>query len=215
MATQVRETSAGQSISAFVVLNKKGEHVATVNSHYSNSGRVTVDVWNVGNGTADRCLAAAVKSGRVTPAQLDKAEAASRAKRDWCQPEEHSRFAAYDLFGLQQGSAGGGGYDKFAAALSGCWIDGQQIADHCGTVANAEKAKKALFAQYCKFHDYSGEVARATEKGWDRKHWDKRAKAIGASFANWSSEKNRFTSLHFTAGLPRLEALGYTVIQAI
>lgn len=30
MANQVRETKAGAAISAYVVLNKKGEHVATV-----------------------------------------------------------------------------------------------------------------------------------------------------------------------------------------
>lgn len=36
MATQVRETAAGKSVSAYVVLNKKGEHVATVNLHYSS-----------------------------------------------------------------------------------------------------------------------------------------------------------------------------------
>lgn len=214
MATQVRETSAGKSVSAFVVLSKKGAHIATVNAHYSNGGRVSVDVWNVGDRTTERCLAAAVKSGHVTPAQLAKAVAASEAKRDWG-TQDHTAFAAYDLFGLQQGSAGGGGYDKFAAALRGLWIDGQQMADHCGTVGNAEKAKAALFAQYCKFHDYSGERARATEKGWDRKHWDKRAAAIGAQFANFDSEKGRFTSLHFTAGLDRLKTLGYTVIQAI
>lgn len=221
MATQVRETSAGKSISAYVVLNKKGEHVATVQGHYSNSGRVTVDVWNVGDRTTERCLAAAVKCGAVTPAELAKAVAASEAKRDWG-TQDHEAFAAYDMFGMQQSSAGGGGYDKFAAALAGLWIDGQQMADHCGSVANAAKAKAALLAQYCKFHDYSGEVARAAENGWDQKYWDKRAAKIGARFTNWSQQPigskscaPRYTSLHFQPGLERLETLGYKVIQAI
>lgn len=218
MATQVRETSAGKSVSAFIVLNKKGEHVATVNAHFANSGRVTVDVWNTGAGTVERCLEAALKAGYVTPVQIENRKAALLAKNDWMKADTVGGYVAQNMFGLQQGGAGGGGYDKFAAALSGLWIDGQQIANHCGTVANAEKAKAALFTQYCKFHDYSGEVGRAKENGWDRKHWDKRAEKIGARFANYSTDTPcapRYASLHFTAGLERLEMLGYTVIQAI
>ena len=146
---------------------------------------------------------------------IAKATRDALAKYDWRKADDRTNWAAHDLFGFQQSHAGGYGYDKRTAALAGLWIDGQQLADHCGTVANAEKAHAALFAQYCKFHDYSGERARAAEKGWDRAHWDKRAQKIGARFANWDSEKNRYTSLHFQPGLERLETLGYRVIQAI
>lgn len=45
---QVRETAAGRSISAFVIL-KKGKEVATVQMHHSNGGTVTVDIWNGNN----------------------------------------------------------------------------------------------------------------------------------------------------------------------
>lgn len=217
MATQVRETAAGKSISAYAVLNKKGEHVATVNAHFANSGRVTVDVWNLG-GAADRCLAAAAKCGAVTPAQLDNAEAASRAKRDWCQPEEHARFAAYDLFGMQQGSAGGYGYDKFTAALSRLWIDGHQLADNSGRGPATER----LLAQYkraCAKHQVrtptEGQgvaVAYAFPEGFD-KAWREKAAKMGAHFANYQG--GRWTSLYLEAGLKRLETLGYRVIQAI
>lgn len=44
---QVRETAAGRSIAAFVVLNPKGQHVATVQAAYMDSGTVMVDVWNM------------------------------------------------------------------------------------------------------------------------------------------------------------------------
>lgn len=40
---QVRETAAGKSISAYVIL-KDGKEVATVQSYYGNSGRCQVDV---------------------------------------------------------------------------------------------------------------------------------------------------------------------------
>jgi hypothetical protein len=213
MAKQVRETTAGGAISAFVVLNKKGEHVATVNAHYSNGGRVSVDVWNHGDKAAARCLATAKKTGALTEAKFDATKA--KAPDYYTTDDSRADWAAYDLFGLQQSSAGGYGYDKFAAALSRLIIDGHTMADHCGQVPECEKARAALMRQYCKFHDYSGERARAVEKGWDRKHWDKRAAAIGASFANYSGEKERFTSLHFVTGLDRLRGLGYRVIQAI
>jgi hypothetical protein len=43
---QVRETAAGKSISAYVILNKKREHVATVQACYTDGGVCYVDVWN-------------------------------------------------------------------------------------------------------------------------------------------------------------------------
>ena len=215
MATQVRETKAGQSISAWEVL-KKGVHIATVNAHYSDGGRVTVDVWNIGTAAVEACRVSALRSGWLKPEKFVKAVEQSKTKRhDWGEHTDHEGHAAYDLFGLQQGYAGGGGYDKLTAALAGIWIDGEQLANHCGGVANAEKQRAALFKQYCKFHDFSGERARAAEKGWDRKYWDKRAERIGASFANWSTEANRYTSLYFCSGLDRLTRLGYQVIQVI
>lgn len=209
MATQVRETSAGKSVSAFIVMNKKGEHVATVNAHFANSGRVTVDVWNTGVGSTDRCLAAALKAGAVTPSELANVESASRASRDWAGDTEHTRFAAHDLFNLQQGSAGGYGYDKFAAALRGCWIDGIQMTDHCGSDATSQKLMRA-YVKAAATRD-PGDTGRSdTQKVWDAK-----AAKIGASFANWSAERSAYTSLHISAGLDRLKGMGYTVIQAI
>lgn len=47
MATKyVRETKAGKSISAHIILNKKGDHVATVQAHFSNGGTCLVNVWH-------------------------------------------------------------------------------------------------------------------------------------------------------------------------
>jgi hypothetical protein len=211
MATQVRETSAGKSISAYIVLNKKREHVATVNVHYSNGGTVTADVWNHGDKPVNACLDAAIRAGVVTEARLEKAIDASEAKRSWIgeSSDRHTDWAAYDLFGLQQGRAGGYGHDKVAAALAGLWIDGQQLSNHCGTVANAQKAKDALMRKYVKW-------AMETEgKHGTQKDWDVMAQKIGARFANWSTDRNAFRSLHFIAALPRLESLGYTIIQAL
>ena len=46
MTKYVTETKAGQAVSAFIILNKKGKQVGKVHAHYANSGKVTVDVWD-------------------------------------------------------------------------------------------------------------------------------------------------------------------------
>jgi len=84
------------------------------------------------------------------------------------------------------------------------------MADHCGTVANTEKAKAALFKAYNKAKDASSEH---DEKAWTK--WHEKAKKLGARFRNYSQDSKRYQSLHFITGLERLEDLGYTVIQAI
>ncbi len=187
MAKQVRETTAGGQISAFVVLNKKGEHVATVNAHYSNGGRVSVDVWNIGEAVA-RSFDTADKNGKVSQASRD-----DRSRSEW------------SLFGLQQSSASGYGYDKFAAALAGLIIDGHTMANHCGQVPECEKARQSLMRAYLK----------PWKEGVTQKDWDIKARKLGASFANYRTENGRYMSLHFETGLRRLELFGYQVIQAI
>lgn len=212
MAKQVRETTAGASISAWVILNKKGQHVATVNAHYSNGGRVSVDVWNMGTEAVRRSFDTARANGRISDADL--AKRISKTPDYYKTEESRLDWAAYDAMGMQQSAAGGYGYDKFAAALSGLVIDGHTMADHCGQVPEAEKARAALMRQYCKAHDgkeHFADMARVNA----RREWDKNAARIGAHFANYSSEKGRFDSLYFTSGIDRLTALGYTVIQAI
>lgn len=44
MSKYVNETAAAKSLSAYVILNRKGEHVATVKAHFSNGGTCLVNV---------------------------------------------------------------------------------------------------------------------------------------------------------------------------
>lgn len=69
MTKQVRETAAGQSISAYIVLNKKGQHVATVQMHYGSSA-VTVDIWHE---ASNHCP---LQQGRASGYGYDKRTAA-------------------------------------------------------------------------------------------------------------------------------------------
>ena len=113
------------------------------------------------------------------------------------------------MFGLQQSSAGGYGYDKFAAALAGLIIDGHTIANHCGQVPEDEKKRAALMRAYIK-------AVESGQSGSD-KVWREKAARIGCHFTNWTKcgESERWASLYFAHGLSRLECFGYRVIQAI
>ena len=193
MTKQVRETTAGQSISATVVLNKKGEHVATVQAHYSNAGRVTVDVRSTSVGLEGMCKRPDLWAKLPT--------------------DKDYKAGAFDLWSLQQGSAGGYGYDKYAAALAGLIIDGHTIADHCGQVPEAEKARVSLLRAYRR-----AVVGNAVKTPAARDGWQQKAQRIGCHFANWQQDADGcegWASLHFDQGLARLESLGYTVISAI
>lgn len=145
----VTDSKAAGSLSAYVILNKKGVHVATVQAHYGSGGGVQVDVWG-----------------------------------------------AHEL--IHQGKAGGYGYDKFTAALSGAIIDGVKIYDHCGGYAPEEKKLKEKAVKLYAFDPEKGER-------FANKH--------GMSFSNWNN--GTYTSCYFASGLDRLTALGYRVIKAI
>jgi hypothetical protein len=182
--------------SAWVVLNKKGEHVATVTAQYprDGAGRMSVNVRNTTMGaqqrTADRY--AATYGKRL----IDRDATDAGGLHLW----------------FQAASASGYGYDKTTAALAGLIVDGHTLADHCGRVPEAETAKARLFAAYQKARD----AYKAAPSGeFPRRAWEDKARKIGARFANWSQEAGGYTSLHFEPGLDRLRTLGYRVVQAL
>lgn len=47
MSKRVQDTKAGQELSAWVVINKKGEFLSRIQAHYSSRGTVTVNVENM------------------------------------------------------------------------------------------------------------------------------------------------------------------------
>lgn len=187
MSKYVRETKAGKSISAYVIL-KQGKEIASVLVHYSDGGRCLVNCFQR-DAAAKRCAAARNKINKV-----DKAKNPGRGN----DPRD---------FYFQHATAGGYGYDKFTAALAGLWIDGHELTDHCGRSVKPPKGRKT---------------------------WPHGAKPPrGYSFANYHSEfltfgfetkkhknpnyigEEGYTSCYRLQGLKYLEAIGYTVIQAI
>lgn len=123
MSKMVRETAAGKVISAWVILNPKGETVAKVQAFYGNS--VTVNCFHYGD------------SPDHASYRTDKAMG-KRAALD-----ERQRKEAFKKWHFQSGTAGGYGYDKFASSLSGMIIDGHHMTNHCSRLA-APKPPKGL-----------------------------------------------------------------------
>lgn len=206
------------NVSASVILNRKGEPVAAVQTLWGSGGTVYVEVHAIGDAALLRCLDTALKTGRVTQKQLDVTIAAAT----YCStPESERRYAADELLRVQFGRAGGYGYDKATAALAGMIVDGHTMANHCGSVPEAEKARASLFREYCAAHDKPEGEPRTYE------YWRDRAKRIGARFANYCNAGNkdrrsdapplrdRATSLHFESGLERLSSLGYRIVSAV
>ena len=209
MATQVRETAAGKSISAWVLLNKKGQHVATVNAYFPNGGGCKVDVWNLGQSAVNNSCAAAIKFGKLSAKAATKALEDCKKNRDWISDDERQQWAAFDLFGMQQSSG-----NDIEGALAGLVIDGQYLFDHCSKDAHTEKLLTAYHKAMHAHPDHTLPTNHLYAKGM-QKDWDIKAQKIGASFANWSCNTNSYGSLFMHGGLRRLQELGYTVIQAI
>lgn len=116
-----------------------------------------------------------------------------------------------DYFGdtrtCTRGTAGGYGYDKFTAALSGLSIDGHKMADHSGRDETSAKLLKAY--------------GKARMAGEDGDTAFTRARKLGYYFTNWSeggyqpNEWEGYQSCYRETGLDLLRTLGYRIIQAI
>lgn len=200
MATKyVRDTAAGKSISAYVILNKKGQQVATIHAHYSNGGQCLVNVWD-------------------------------------------------DRAGFQQASAGGYGYDKFTAALSGLTIDGHTMSNHCGSegvpkkpkgratypsdykvkpgyeLANWQQVSRATGSKVYSnsWYDRAKEALALVPEGEDgqmtESQWDVitlKAAELKKAWEESDDCERGYSSCFRKSGLDFLKALGYRVIQAI
>lgn len=119
---------------------------------------------------------------------------------------------------VHQKKAGGYGYDKAAAALSGAVIEGYTMANHCGSAEpKGEKQKAALLKAYLKRAHSGVAITREEEE-----KFTKRAARIGCRFANYTPTKDAtggefyaYKSLYFEQGLERLRVLGFSIINAI
>lgn len=189
MTKQVRETAAGKSISAYVILNPKGEHVATVQAHFSDGGTVTVDAWSMGGDKSAEKIARAMGYEIDAEGRL----ASGKHKGEW----------PYKVANLQQGRAGGGGYDKFTAALSGMVIDGHRMSNHCEGGKKPPKGRKAWPSD------------AKPPKGYSFSNYRTHGYNAAGERVELAAEEQGYASCYRREGFEYLRALGYTVIQAI
>lgn len=200
MKTQnlVTDTKAAQSIRAQIVLDAKGDHVATIHAHFSDSGRVLVNVTQWGD-AATNSLKTAIKHGRVNAKDVEKAKAQTIKSDPYLAGREDDLdwHVADSLLGFQSASASGHGYDKFSAATRGMIIDGHIIYDHSAKTDESEKALKG----YVRSSNKPAYIAKCKKRG--------------IYFANYSQEHGRYMSAYMVSGLDLLACLGYRVITAI
>ena len=183
---RITDRPAGKAISAYVIL-KGSKRVATVHVLYGSGGGVQVDVLQCRE-AAERSEAAARKAGEKVP-------------------DPRSRYL--EPFDVQQAKAGGYGYDKFTAALSGMWVDGHKLTDHCGERLKLPRGKK-LFPRDFK-----------APKGYQLSNFTTIQESTGRRVDPWAPETQEgpavqgYTDCYRKLGLTYLEAIGYTVLKAI
>lgn len=164
MSKYVSETAAAKRLKAYVVM-KGRRHVATVQAHYSDS----------------RCL--------VNVRQDDDAAARSALKNHSFLNRHAMDYEDARRLIFQRAAASGYGYDKFAAALAGMWIDGHRMSDHQEHGKIPPKGADVFPADYI------------PPKGY--------------KLANWCPEKAGWKNCYRLGGLRYLEDIGYTVVRAI
>lgn len=207
MKFDVRDTAAAKSVSAYVIL-KGARRIATVRAHFSNNGRVIVNVWQEPE-AAKRSARAAEKAGEpLKPAG------------EYSEPGEY-----------QAAKAGGYGYDKFAAALAGMWIDGHRMGDHSST-RDAPPMPKGHTRYPSDFKAPKGYHLSNWQPGSDAhtaaaaalvaelekagNAWDSEpVQSAKARLIELEREAGGYLNCYRSAGLRFLEETGYTVIQAL
>lgn len=112
---------------AYVVLNKRRQHVATVTFKFTES-QVTATVITPWSATESLARIAKVKGWVIDQNRL-------------IDPKTGKAVAYVSKVQEQTGKAGGYGYDKRAAALAGLYIDGHEMGDHSSSLGAPKKPR--------------------------------------------------------------------------
>jgi hypothetical protein len=190
---RIEDTAAGRSLSVYVILNRRGELVGKCLAHFADSGMVTVELINFGDEATHRTA---------------KAMGYTLGEDHRIIGGKHAGEYPYEVAGRQTGRAGGGGYDKFTAALSGMVFDGHKLTDH-GREAGAPKPPKGRTTFPRDFK---------APKGWSLANWVDGSALTHDGSRRWPNVpegESGFLSCFREAGFKYLEALGYRVIQAL
>lgn len=199
---RVDETPQGRAISAFVIMKGKRK-VATVQMRYGSGGGLLVNVFQ----DSDAAERSAMAAHQTKIKGLSEVEATAR-----------------DMW-AQSATAGGYGYDKSTAALSGMWIDGHQLTDHCsrkrapkpprGRTTFSQSATPRRGYSFANFTTFLTDGDKPERIDQHKRRFDEAyAARVDAAIEADQVEKG-YTDCYRESGLKYLEAMGYTVIQAI
>lgn len=207
MTKRIEDTAAGKSLSAWVILNKKGVQIGRVQAHYANSGGVTVEVHQWGDDVMSRV---AVAMGYMLD---DEGKIATFNGK----PCKEAGEWPYVVAAVQRGHAGGYGYDKKTAALSGLIIDGHVMSDHC---RDGLKRPKGRLWQ-------DSDKARLAKRGYRLSNWSRGIQPGETDSHGRAIELNRYgregvadtesgyVSCYRLEGFGYPESQGYRFLQAI
>jgi hypothetical protein len=218
MSKYVSQTAAGKSIKARLIM-KGTREVATVLTHYGNSGSVLVNVFQCSEATR-RSIEARAKAGNPFKPQ------------EW---DSEGRF--------QWARARGYGYDKETAALRGMNIDGHELTDHCDrtkapkppkgrrTYPYEMKAPKGYqFANYRQISRSTGRRVRSFDfidkakeqlsytSGGSDEQWQAVHELAEKLENEWLQSEDceaGYSDCYRLSGLGYLESLGYSVRQVL
>lgn len=110
---------------------------------------------------------------------------------------------------MQHGQAGGYGYDKFTAALSGLTIDRHPMTDHCSRL-KAPKYPKGRNSYPSNFKVPKGYTLANYASG-SKVYPDTGARV----YSKLAPDESGYTDCYRKEGLKYLESIGYRVITAI
>lgn len=202
----IRESAAGKAISAYVILAPvTRDYVATVQFHFTSS-RVLVNVFQTDE--------AATKSAAFANANRDAvtvkhpSEVAPFPFRPLVKVAKKGADFEPKAFIFQESRAGGYGYVKKTAALSGVVIDGVPLTDHCSRLgAPVGPVAGRLFPR-----------GYEPPKGYRLANWIRVDHSRDISFRNPADVDDGFegyTDCYRDSGLGVLESLGYTIHNAL
>lgn len=185
MTKYVSDTAAGKSLSAYVILNRKGEHVATVKAHHGNS-RCTANV---------HCHRDGFQHATASGYGYDKFTAA---------------LAGLTIDGHRMSDHCG---ESLKRPKRGYWLESDKIKRgyKLANYSTFECATGKALHPY----DWQDMARKALGESADYKTVLRHSRELQIQAANRHEIEGGYRDCHRESGLRYLEALGYRVIQAI
>lgn len=202
MSKYISDTAAGKSISAYVILNPKGKHVATVRAHFSNSGVCLVNVHDF-NGEFQHAKAGGYGYDKFS-------SALSGMTVDGHTMSDHSSTS-----GAPKPPKGRKTFPRDYKPRKGYSLANWASVSRATGRTMHSYAFRDMAEKELGLNDTSGATPRSS---WTDEQWAQVSDLADKLEREWRESddcETGYTSCHRESGLKYLEAIGYRVIQAI